>query len=105
MALQRKKPEEYGNDPINWTAAEPSPGRHQAFAIQSLNLLGGSLLFNFPGVAQSTYTVQSQNSIPGSSWLKLTNFSAQSTSSVKQVTAPLNGSSSRYYRVVTPALP
>src|SRR5207248_8334157 len=31
MSLQRVSPDEYGNDPINWIAAAPTPGPQSGF--------------------------------------------------------------------------
>ena len=102
LSLHRIKPEEYGNDPINWLAGDPTPGRAHV-RIESMQYSGGSFVLRFKVIAGQSYTVQYQNGI-GSGWVTLIDLGLQSTSTLREVTdVGAGGSSSRFYRVVVSA--
>jgi hypothetical protein len=104
--LERLKPEEYGNDPINWIEAAPTPGR-QRIRIESVQRTGSTTTLRFNGVANSSYTLQSQSALLGgagtgsNAWATVTGVAAQPTSGTRQVTdsttVPL-----KFYRIVSP---
>ncbi len=64
----------------------------------------GSAMLRFNTVSNLTYSVLYRDTLPGSSWLKLTSIAASVTNSIHAVPdAATNGQ--RYYRLVTPSVP
>lgn len=106
FALQRIKPEEFGNDPINWADAEPSPGK-QLLKIDSARQVGNALVFGFTGLANGSYSVVYQTNLnPSGAWQKSVNLPLQANTGTRYVTNAITaGAPSRFYRVVSPALP
>ena len=102
-SLQRRKPEDYANDVVNWTFALPTPGG-QALKVISAERVNGSFLVKFMGLAGSTYTLQSRNSLDAGSWIKVVDLPAQPTTGLREALDSTIGSSSkRFYRIVTPS--
>ncbi len=99
-ALQRMKPEEYGNDPINWTAGTPNPGR-QLIRVESVQRTGTTTTIRFTGFAYSTYTVQQRSLLTSNTWTKLSDVSSEPTTGTRQVNDSGAGSS-QFYRIVSP---
>jgi len=61
---------------------------------------------HFTAVAGKTYTLLYRDNLVTGAWLNLANISAQSTTGPVAVNDPTFGSApSRFYRLVTPALP
>jgi hypothetical protein len=99
LSLHRSKPEEYGNDPINWFAGDPTPGRVYV-RIQSMQFNGTAFVLRFNVIAGQSYTVQYRNAM-GAGWVTLSELGLQSTSALREVTDPGAGTSAiRFYRVV-----
>jgi hypothetical protein len=66
---------------------------------------GNSVLIRFVGVAASSYTVQYRGSVSSGTWARLQNvFPAVSGPVEVADTIPV-GNQSRFYRLVTPAIP
>ena len=104
-SLQRIVIENYGDDPINWIATTPTPGR-QPVRIESLDRSGDSVTIRFRAWAGSGYTVQYNTSLSSNGWTKLTNVPGQNISGIRQVTDTNVGANGvRYYRIVTPVQP
>lgn len=103
-ALQRVWPEGYGNDPTNWVAAAPSPGR-QHIAIESFQHSGNNLTLRWTGWAGSGYTVQYCEALPAGVWQRATDVEPQAASGPRQAIVSVQGSGSRFYRVVSPKQP
>ena len=102
-SLQRRKPEDYANDVVNWTFALPTPGG-QALKVISAERLNGSYLVKFMGLAGSTYTLQSRNSLDTGSWIKVVDLPAQPSTGLREaVDSTIGSSSKRFYRIVTPS--
>jgi hypothetical protein len=104
-ALERVRPEEYGNDPINWIAAVPSPGG-QRIRIESIQRSGSTTTIRFNAIANSSYTLQSQPVLGGggtgsNAWANVMGVAAQPTSVTRQVTDSTT-LPRKYYRIVTP---
>jgi hypothetical protein len=102
-SLQRRHPAEYGNDPVNWFAAAPTPGQpNAALRIVSAALAGKQtfrLLFN--GESGKRYVVQSRDSLESGSWIYLEEISPLPEPGMVEVIDLLQpGSQSRYYRVI-----
>jgi hypothetical protein len=104
--LDRVRPEEYGNDPINWIATTPTPGRPR-IRIESVQRSGSTTTIRFNGIANHSYTLQSQTAILGgagtgsNAWTSVTGVAAQPTSGTRQVTDSTT-LPRKFYRVVTP---
>jgi hypothetical protein len=102
-SLQRRNPAEYGNDPVNWFAAAPSPGQSNAsLRITSAGLAGTQgfrLLFH--GESGTSYRVQYRDSLGSGAWVDLEQVSPSPEPGMIEVTDPLqSGIESRYYRVI-----
>ena len=103
-SLQRIVVENYGDDPINWMAADPTPGR-QAIKIENFARSGNSVTFRFRAWAGSGYTIQYSSTIDGT-WVKLTDIAPQASSGTRIVTDPNAGApGDRFYRIATPIQP
>jgi hypothetical protein len=65
-----------------------------------------SFTLRFTAVAGRSYTVQYRNNLSSGGWQGMTNISSQATTGPLDVTDPgTGGSATRFYRIVTPALP
>ncbi len=100
-ALQRFVPEYYGNDSVNWGAADPTPGR-QSLRIVSAQQAANSLVLGFNGLAGSSYSVQYNPYLGSGAWSRLISIGPLVNSGWQQITNSLT-SSNRFYRLVTPA--
>jgi hypothetical protein len=106
-ALQRIRPEEYGNDPINWAPVAPTPGKQEPLLIQSVQRSGSQTTVRFTGVANSSYSLQYQMALAGGGtssnlWTKVADVPAQPTTGLRQVIDNTTNPR-RFYRIVTPA--
>ena len=109
MSLQRKNNATFGNDPINWEAANPTAGRVAGGSTgapqitQITRAASGLVALEFTATAGQSYAVQTRDSLqPASPWQLLSSTNA--TGSVVRVEdAGAVGKSQRFYQVVTPA--
>jgi len=157
LSLQRLAVDLYGNEPLHWIAATPTPGANLVLdtdgdgipdaaelalglnpndpldaaldpdgdgatnlqeylaGTDRLNansylkidgiVISGSVTLSFQAVAGRTYSVLYKTSLPSPTWLKLTDIPAPVTNQTVNVNDPQAPTSSRFYRLVTPALP
>ena len=81
FSLQRTGPDVYGNEPLNWVAAEPSAGRANHLAgprLESWELApSGGFGFRFTALAGVAYAVEYLDSLPTGAWNTLTNVAAE----------------------------
>jgi hypothetical protein len=84
----------------------PTPGRSNSVGQRTqIVRSGNSVLIRFVGVAASSYTVQYRGSVSSGTWARLQNvFPAVSGPVEVADTIPV-GNQSRFYRLVTPAIP
>jgi len=59
----------------------------------------------FGAVGGKTYTLQFRDSLGAGSWLKLADVPAPAVTGTLEVVDPNAGSSTRFYRIVTPTQP
>ncbi len=160
LSLQRLAVNLYGNEPLNWIAASPTPGANNSTtspdtdgdgipdwaedqmgldrnnpldaaldpdgdgatnlqeylartdhlnANSYLKLDGivasGNVTLSFQAVAGRTYSVLYTSSLTGPTWTKLADMPAQVVTQTVSVNDPQAPAATRFYRLVTPALP
>jgi hypothetical protein len=64
----------------------------------------GGISLNFTAIAARSYTVQFRDELSSGTWQNLTTIPVGASTRVENVVAPFSGAS-RFYRVITPALP
>lgn len=90
-----------GTNPVasaTWLVQSP-------FRLRPAGSAAGRISFSFPAAAGSTYTVQYQESLSATHWIKLLDIPAQSAAGDYPVQDPAPAGTARFYRVVTPAQP
>ena len=107
FALQRRFPEQYGNDAVNWVAATPTPGRAPAVRIETVQRSASATTIQFTGVANNSYTLQYTSDLgatgSGTStngWRTATIISPQPTTGERTVTDS-TADARRFYRIVS----
>jgi hypothetical protein len=107
LALRRTALEGYANDPANWIAAAPTPGRLvDSIKLHSASVQGDTLTVSFPAAAGETYTLQGRDSLGTGAWANLAHYLAAPTGTNQSYSESLSGSrAQRFYRLVSPAQP
>ena len=110
-SLQRRSPIVYGNDPVHWLGASPTPGRANAIEPPRLESAAktadGAFTFQFAALAGVAYAAEWQANLSGATPVTLTNLAATVDARTVQVNDPAartNGPE-RFYRVRMPAQP
>jgi len=106
-SLQRRFPEQYGNDPINWFAAPPAPATVPPVRIESVQRSTTATTIQFTGAANQSYTLQYNTQLlPGApvgtgtnSWRIAGNIASQPTAGTRTVT-DTTADPMRFYRIV-----
>jgi hypothetical protein len=109
-SLQRRHRSEYGNDPINWGAQGPTPGRTNSFAgpisFTGVSRSGARVDMIFTAQQGQPYVVESQNTLtPGGPWFTVSNVLSTVTGPYHVVDTLFSPTSSRFYRARTTASP
>jgi hypothetical protein len=110
LSLQRLEPVTYGNDPVNWQAATPTPGTALPTPVPYIWLqvqadpADSRPNLSFNAQANRPYTLQYKVSLQDSNWLPLATVPVVATNRTVTIKDP-SPSSTRFYRVVTPGLP
>jgi hypothetical protein len=109
-SLQRRRGADYGNDPINWGALAPTPGRSNVFSgtvsLGTATRIGGRVDLQFTAQAGQPYTIQYQNELQfGGPWTTLTNMSSSVSGPLHFQDTLFSPTLSRFYRVFTPQVP
>ena len=66
--------------------------------------VGANITLTFLGASNKTYSVLYKNSLADANWTKLTDVSSATTNDLKMAIDSSGGNTSRFYRLVTPAL-
>ena len=106
FSLQRVVVEQWGDDPINWVAANPTPGR-QPLKIETVTRTEtNSILIRFRAWAGSGYSLLQSSTVDGSNWVKVADVPPQATSGIRQVVDPNTSPTiTRFYKLATPIQP
>ncbi|HET6409520.1 MAG TPA: hypothetical protein VFG14_16660, partial [Chthoniobacteraceae bacterium] len=108
-SLQRRDRNAFGNDPINWQAATPTPGHEgggQGGEVIIVTLSYGGATsptsIQFNTLAGKPYTVRYRDDLTGGTWQTLATI--EGTGAVVTVQDSGAGAQTqRYYQVVTPS--
>jgi hypothetical protein len=109
-SLQRRHRKEYGNDPINWFAQSPTPGRTNSFvgplhADTIVRGPGNLTTITFSALEGQTYSLLYKDTLPGTTWTVLTsNVLSSSTGPLNMFDNTAVGGQ-RFYRLSTPTYP
>jgi hypothetical protein len=105
-SLQRLVPQGYANDPTNWVAATPSPGRLPDLRFESVTRTNNTISMTFSAWPFVNYTVQRtgalSNNTQSSSWTTVSNITAGSAFVIRQVTDTVSSNETRFYRITGP---
>jgi len=109
-SLQRRHLSEYGNDPINWGAAGPTPGRSNVFAgplnFTGVTRSGARVDMVFTAQMGQAYVVEFQNILaPTDPWLTVSNVLSTASGPFHVVDTLFSPTSSRFYRIRTSGSP
>ncbi len=104
-SLQRVLPAEYGNDPVNWTAAAPTAGRANTVttALIQMTVLGVtdiSVTLSWNTVTGRIYRVQYKSDLSEPSWTDLAGDITADAATAIKVDGSINSTRQRYYRIV-----
>ena len=100
-SLQRMIHAEYGNDPVNWTAAVPTAGRANTVTtppirVTVLSVMDSSVTLSWNTVAGRTYRVQYKSDLSEPSWTDLAGDITADATTATKVDGSVNGARQRY---------
>jgi hypothetical protein len=104
LSLHRIDVAAYGNEPMNWTAAAPTPAQPQTLDLFRLEFVDHTptlTTLQFTALADRTYRVFFRNSLGDGDWLLLETVPARATNRIVTITDPAQDST-RFYRATTP---
>ncbi|HWN96704.1 MAG TPA: lamin tail domain-containing protein [Methylomirabilota bacterium] len=106
LSLHRTSATAYGNEPLNWSTAAPTPGRFAAtpppeLRVTSIAVSGGNVHVKFTAGASSSYALQSRPQLVSGSWTSITNVTTVSAGEVS-VSVPTAGPA-QFYQVIRTA--
>lgn len=103
-ALVRARPEAFGNEPLSWVAAAPSPGRPAA-KLEIARTSEGQALLRFLAITGTAYRLESTPSLTAAGWQSVGSWAPLPSSRAIEWPLPLSGGAgSSFYRlhVTTP---
>lgn len=75
LSLQRLNMSAYGNDPKNWFANTPTPGRDNTLIeIKSVEIASGRLVISFMTVPRFACSVEATSDLVNGTWLKVAEY-------------------------------
>jgi hypothetical protein len=103
LSLHRIRPSVYGNDPANWIAAKPAPGRIEpAPRIDSIQVTPSVVTFQFMAFSGRAYLVEMCEDLLQGVWQPIEDVAAGQEDRLVTVTHELPvGSREQFYRVRT----
>jgi hypothetical protein len=108
LSLHRTHLLGYGNEPTNWFAATPTPGRADAadnlLRFTSIRLVGANVELRFFAAAGQSYELQSRPQLVTGSWATISNIPAPAVTGEITVSVPVSGPMT-FYRVVVSGTP
>jgi hypothetical protein len=95
-----------GSSTIMFFPGSDTPGKTNSLAQrQQILRSGNNVLIHFYGYSSLSYTVQYRASVSSGAWIKLQSVFPSANGPVEVVDAILAGTPSRFYRLVSPAIP
>lgn len=106
-SLQRLNGNCYGNDPANWFANMPSPGRDNApVQIASVEVSDSRFVMSFTTFPKLAYSVEASDSLIAPSWTRVAEYPATPTPQQRQfIDTIAPNQNHRFYRIVATAAP
>ncbi|MDB6033224.1 MAG: Spore coat protein CotH [Verrucomicrobiales bacterium] len=110
-SLQRRHRAEYGNDPINWFAQGPTPGRTNNFVgpLRASSIVRGpgtQTALGFQALQGQSYVVEYKDSLSAVVWNTLVNVPPQTqTTTYIARDFGFSPTGNRFYRISTPTYP
>lgn len=108
LSLHRARLLGYGNEPTNWFAATPTPGRADAadnpLRFTSIQLVGANVELRIFATAGQSYELQSRPQLVTGSWTTISNIPAPAVTGELTVSVPASGPMT-FYRVIVAGAP
>ena len=104
-SLQKINVAGYGNEPANWVAAAPTPGKAGSVPVElrfgTPSITTNGILLRFATASGASYSVEFRDSLSEGSWVKLVDWPARAGDGLAEIPDSLPaGKTARFYRLV-----